>query len=78
MWTGLWLGWEMCVKPLRSSPLLLVGLICLFSFTAALIFTLGSGNYWLEIFNTYVGSLPLLIIAFFEMMAVTYVYGIKR
>ena len=50
----------------------------MFSFTAALIFSLGSGNYWLEIFNTYVGSLPLLIIAFFEMTAVTYVYGIKR
>ncbi|XP_059911232.1 sodium-dependent neutral amino acid transporter B(0)AT3-like [Gadus macrocephalus] len=57
---------------------MLTGLICLLSFTAALIFTLGSGNYWLEIFNTYVGSLPLLIIAFFEMTAVTYVYGIKR
>ena len=39
---------------------------------------MGSGNYWLEIFNSYVGSLPLLIIAFFEIVSVVYIYGIKR
>ncbi|KAL0985505.1 hypothetical protein UPYG_G00157740 [Umbra pygmaea] len=44
----------------------------------ALIFTMGSGNYWLEIFNSYVGSLPLLIIAFFEIIAVVYIYGINK
>ncbi|KAG7469720.1 hypothetical protein MATL_G00131810 [Megalops atlanticus] len=54
------------------------GLMCLVSFFVALIFTLGSGNYWLEIFNNYVGSLPLLIIAFFEIVSVVYVYGIGR
>ncbi|XP_073341562.1 LOW QUALITY PROTEIN: sodium-dependent neutral amino acid transporter B(0)AT3-like [Pagrus major] len=54
------------------------GLICLTSFTVALIFTLGSGNYWLEIFNSYVGSMPLLIIAFFEIISVVYIYGINR
>lgn len=54
------------------------GLICLTSFTAALIFTLGSGNYWLGIFNSYVGSMPLLIIAFFEIISVVYIYGINR
>ncbi|RXM35525.1 Sodium-dependent neutral amino acid transporter B(0)AT1 [Acipenser ruthenus] len=54
------------------------GLICLISFLFALIFTMGSGNYWLEIFNNYVGSLPLLIIAFFEIISVVYIYGIGR
>ncbi|XP_078108002.1 sodium-dependent neutral amino acid transporter B(0)AT3-like [Sander vitreus] len=54
------------------------GLICLTSFTVALIFTLGSGNYWLEIFNSYVGSMPLLIIAFFEIISVVYIYGINK
>uniref|UniRef100_A0A8C7W587 Transporter n=1 Tax=Oncorhynchus mykiss TaxID=8022 RepID=A0A8C7W587_ONCMY len=53
-------------------------LICLVSFLVALIFTMGSGNYWLEIFNSYVGSVPLLIIAFFEIIAVAYIYGIGR
>lgn len=54
------------------------GLICLTSFSVGLIFTLGSGNYWLGIFNSYVGSLPLLIIAFFEIVSVAYIYGIRR
>ncbi|XP_032373842.1 sodium-dependent neutral amino acid transporter B(0)AT3-like [Etheostoma spectabile] len=54
------------------------GLMCLTSFTVALIFTLGSGNYWLEIFNSYVGSIPLLIIAFFEIISVVYIYGINK
>ena len=52
--------------------------MCLTSFTVALIFTLRSGNYWLEIFNSYVGSMPLLIIAFFEIISVAYIYGINR
>uniref|UniRef100_A0A674CU22 Transporter n=1 Tax=Salmo trutta TaxID=8032 RepID=A0A674CU22_SALTR len=57
---------------------LFTGLICLVSFLVALIFTMGSGNYWLEVFNSYVGSVPLLIIAFFEIIAVAYIYGIGR
>uniref|UniRef100_A0AAQ5ZZV5 Transporter n=1 Tax=Amphiprion ocellaris TaxID=80972 RepID=A0AAQ5ZZV5_AMPOC len=54
------------------------GLICLAAFTISLIFTLGSGNYWLEIFNNYIGSMPLLIVAFFEIITVVYIYGINR
>uniref|UniRef100_A0A8C9SQJ7 Transporter n=1 Tax=Scleropages formosus TaxID=113540 RepID=A0A8C9SQJ7_SCLFO len=57
---------------------LFTGLLCVVSFTVALIFTMGSGNYWLEIFNSYVGSVPLLVIAFFEIIAVAYIYGIRR
>ncbi|XP_006272964.1 sodium-dependent neutral amino acid transporter B(0)AT3 [Alligator mississippiensis] len=54
------------------------GVICLISFALALCFTLRSGSYWLHVFDSYAGSLPLLIIAFFEVTAVAYVYGIKR
>ncbi|XP_059205535.1 inactive sodium-dependent neutral amino acid transporter B(0)AT3 [Centropristis striata] len=53
-------------------------IICLISFLTALIFTLGSGNYWVEVFNGYVGSVPLLIIALFEIIGVAYVHGIKN
>uniref|UniRef100_A0A8C8RN48 Transporter n=1 Tax=Pelusios castaneus TaxID=367368 RepID=A0A8C8RN48_9SAUR len=56
----------------------LSGVICLTCFLTALCFTLRSGSYWLEIFDHYAGSLPLLIIAFFEVTGVVYVYGIKR
>uniref|UniRef100_A0A674NQR4 Transporter n=1 Tax=Takifugu rubripes TaxID=31033 RepID=A0A674NQR4_TAKRU len=54
------------------------GILCLVSFLVALIFTQGSGNYWVEVFNGYVGSVPLLVIAFFEIIAVSYIYGIRN
>lgn len=57
---------------------LVTGTICITCFLVALIFTLGSGNYWLEVFNAYVGSIPLLIVAFFELIGVIYVRGMKR
>ncbi|KAM3858646.1 inactive sodium-dependent neutral amino acid transporter B(0)AT3 [Diretmus argenteus] len=57
---------------------LVTALVCLVSFLMGLIFTMGSGNYWLEIFSSYVGSVPLLIIAFFEICGVIYIYGMKN
>ncbi|XP_068603685.1 sodium-dependent neutral amino acid transporter B(0)AT1-like [Brachionichthys hirsutus] len=56
----------------------LTGIVCLVSFLVALIFTLRSGNYWVEVFNGYVGSVPLLIIAVFEIIAVIYVHGMTN
>ena len=55
-----------------------LGIVCLAGFLMSLIFTLGSGNYWLEIFNSYVGSIPFLIISFFQVIGVVYVYGLER
>ncbi|XP_007559847.1 inactive sodium-dependent neutral amino acid transporter B(0)AT3 [Poecilia formosa] len=55
----------------------LTAIVCLVSFLIGLIFTLGSGNYWVEVFNAYVGSVPLLIIAFCEIVGVAYIYGMK-
>lgn len=54
------------------------GLTCLVSCLIALIFTQSSGNYWLALFDGFAASIPLLVIAFCEMIAVVYVYGIDR
>uniref|UniRef100_A0A673L2B4 Sodium-dependent neutral amino acid transporter B(0)AT1-like n=1 Tax=Sinocyclocheilus rhinocerous TaxID=307959 RepID=A0A673L2B4_9TELE len=54
------------------------GLVCFVSFGLAIIFAQGSGEYWLALFDGFAGSIPLLIIAFCEMMAVSYIYGIDR
>lgn len=54
------------------------GLTCLVSFALGLIFALRSGNYWLALFDGFAGSIPLLIIAFFEMISVIYIYGVDR
>lgn len=56
----------------------LAGINCIVSFAVALIFTQGSGNYWVELFNGYVGSVPLLIIALCEIIGVIYIYGMKK
>nr|XP_028593884.1 sodium-dependent neutral amino acid transporter B(0)AT3-like isoform X1 [Podarcis muralis] len=54
------------------------GLICLTAFLLGLVFTLRSGNYWLEMFDAFAATMPLLIIAFFEVIGVVYIYGMKR
>lgn len=52
--------------------------MCLVSYLIAFVFTLNSGQYWLTLLDSYAGSIPLLIIAFCEMFAVVYVYGVDR
>ncbi|XP_061838408.1 sodium-dependent neutral amino acid transporter B(0)AT1-like [Nerophis lumbriciformis] len=56
----------------------LTGLTCLGAFLISLLFALNSGNYWVALFDHFAGSVPLLTIGFFEMIAVVYVYGIDR
>uniref|UniRef100_A0A8D0CAV9 Transporter n=1 Tax=Salvator merianae TaxID=96440 RepID=A0A8D0CAV9_SALMN len=54
------------------------GIICLSAFSLGLCFTLRSGSYWVQAFDTFAGSVPLLIIGFFEVIGVTYVHGLTR
>ncbi|XP_061886136.1 sodium-dependent neutral amino acid transporter B(0)AT1-like [Entelurus aequoreus] len=56
----------------------LTGLTCLGAFIISLLFALNSGIYWVALFDNFAGSVPLLTIGFFEMVAVVYVYGIDR
>ncbi|KAL2080633.1 hypothetical protein ACEWY4_024426 [Coilia grayii] len=57
---------------------LISAIIALVSLLVGLVFTMGSGNYWLEIFNNYVGSVSLLLIAFFEIIGVVMFRGMKK
>ncbi|XP_063156001.1 sodium-dependent neutral amino acid transporter B(0)AT3-like [Candoia aspera] len=54
------------------------GIICFSSFLIGLLFTTRSGSYWLEVFDSYGGSIPLLVISFLEVCSVVFVYGLKR
>ncbi|XP_034467704.1 sodium-dependent neutral amino acid transporter B(0)AT1-like [Hippoglossus hippoglossus] len=56
----------------------ITGATCLLCCLVGLIFIQGSGNYWLALFDTYGGSIPLLVVAFCEMFSVVYIYGIDR
>lgn len=59
-------------------PFLLTGITCLVCFFLSLIFAQGGGNYVFTLFDNYSGNFPLLIVALFECIAISYVYGLKR
>ncbi|XP_004621449.1 sodium-dependent neutral amino acid transporter B(0)AT1 [Sorex araneus] len=69
---------DLKVIPKKWPKELLTGIICLGTYLLAILFTLNSGQYWLSLLDGYAGSIPLLVIAFCEMFAVVYVYGVDR
>nr|XP_044992185.1 sodium- and chloride-dependent transporter XTRP3 isoform X4 [Jaculus jaculus] len=54
------------------------GLVCLISCGISMVFTMEAGNYWFDIFNDYAATLSLLLIVLVEIIAVCYVYGLRR
>lgn len=56
----------------------LTGVVCIFCFFVGLIFTTGAGEYWLKMFDSFAGTLGLVVVAFMEMIAVIYVYGHEK
>ncbi|TDH04376.1 hypothetical protein EPR50_G00151100 [Perca flavescens] len=54
------------------------GVTCAVAFIISLLFAQHSGIYWVTLFDNFAGSVPLLTIGFFEMIAVVYIYGIDR
>ncbi|KAM3596061.1 uncharacterized protein V6R79_007671 [Siganus canaliculatus] len=69
---------DLKILPKTWSKEVYCGLYCLISFGLGIIFSLRSGNYWLGLFDSYAGSIPLLFIGLGEMVAVVYIYGIDR
>lgn len=67
---------------LTQAPLVLCicvsGITCFVAFIITLLFAQRSGLYWVTLFDNFAGSIPLLTIGFFEMIAVVYIYGIDR
>lgn len=43
-----------------------------------MIFVLGSGSYWVALFDSYAGSFPLITVALFESISIGWVYGVDR
>lgn len=61
-----------------SVRLVAPGLVCLVNCVIGLVFTMEAGNYWFDIFNDYAATLPLLLIVLVEIVAVCYVFGLRR
>lgn len=54
------------------------GVVCLFCFIVGFIFCTGAGEYWLKMFDSFAGTIGLVVVALMEMIAVVYIYGHKR
>ncbi|XP_077283398.1 sodium-dependent neutral amino acid transporter B(0)AT3 [Arctopsyche grandis] len=54
------------------------GAVCVFCFFVGLIFTTGAGEYWLKMFDSFAGTIGLVVVALMEMISVIYVYGHER
>ncbi|KAM9782716.1 sodium- and chloride-dependent transporter XTRP3A [Neosynchiropus ocellatus] len=66
-------------KVIRRIPCeLFTGLVCLFFLCLGLGFTTPSGNYWFTMFNDYGANFSLLFVVLFEVIIVSYIYGLKR
>ncbi|XP_057332306.1 sodium-dependent neutral amino acid transporter B(0)AT3 [Microplitis mediator] len=57
---------------------ILTGVICLVCCMISMAFAHGAGSYVFVLFDNFSGNFPLLIIAFFECIGVSYVYGLRR
>ncbi|XP_013882035.1 sodium-dependent neutral amino acid transporter B(0)AT1 [Austrofundulus limnaeus] len=56
----------------------LTGVTCITAFIICLLFAQPSGIYWVTLFDNFAGSVPLLSIGLFELIAIVYIYGIDR
>ncbi|KAJ8924104.1 hypothetical protein NQ315_006886 [Exocentrus adspersus] len=52
--------------------------VCIICFFVGMIFTTGAGEYWLTMFDSFAGTIGLVVVAFMEMIAVIYVYGHEK
>ncbi|KAH9496362.1 Sodium- and chloride-dependent glycine transporter 2 [Bulinus truncatus] len=63
---------------LRPKKVLVILVICIILFIMGLPLTAPGGIYMLQLMDNYVGGLTLIIIAFFELVSITYIYGVRR
>nr|CAD7394114.1 unnamed protein product [Timema cristinae] len=52
--------------------------VCLICFLVGLIFCTGAGEYWLTLFDSFAGTIGLVLVALLETLAVMYVYGHEK
>lgn len=57
---------------------MVAGLVCFINCAIGMVFTTEAGNYWFDIFNDYAATLPLLLIVLVEIVAVCFLYGLRR
>ncbi|XP_018055365.1 PREDICTED: sodium- and chloride-dependent transporter XTRP3 isoform X1 [Atta colombica] len=56
----------------------MTGVVCVVCFFVGLIFCTGAGEYWLKMFDSFAGTIGLVIVALMEMISVIFVYGHEK
>ncbi|XP_011692153.1 PREDICTED: sodium- and chloride-dependent transporter XTRP3 [Wasmannia auropunctata] len=56
----------------------MTGVVCVICFFMGLIFCTGAGEYWLKMFDSFAGTIGLVIVALMEMLSVICVYGHEK
>lgn len=64
--------------PFVRKKWLVSGLICGTMCLIGILFVLGSGSYWVALFDSFAGSFPLISVALSECIAIGYVYGVNK
>lgn len=52
--------------------------VCVICFFVGLIFTTGAGEYWLKLFDSFAGTIGLVVVALMEMISVIFIYGHEK
>ena len=58
--------------------LLVTAILCAAMFVVSIPFILGNGVYLFQLVDQFSVTFPLLLIGFFEFIAVGWVYGVKK
>lgn len=56
----------------------IVGALCLSCCLISMCFANGAGSYIFQLMDSFAGNFPLLIIALFECLSISYIYGVRR
>ncbi|XP_033203903.1 sodium- and chloride-dependent transporter XTRP3 isoform X1 [Bombus vancouverensis nearcticus] len=56
----------------------ITGVVCTVCFFVGLIFCTGAGEYWLKMFDSFAGTIGLVMVALMEMISVIFVYGHEK
>lgn len=56
----------------------MTGVVCTICFFVGLIFCTGAGEYWLKMFDSFAGTIGLVMVALMEMISVIFVYGHEK
>ena len=56
----------------------ITGVLCTICTVISLVFAQGAGNYIFTLFDNFSGTIPLLVIALCECLAIAYVYGLRK